>query len=349
MPFEIRREDITEIKVDCILNPTDNQLSGEGGTDYRIHQAAGSNLRKECDQYKGLQTSEVVVTKAYDMKNCHYILHTVGPIYYEGNLTADDDLTKTYQNTLNKAKELKVESIAMPLVSTGTFGFPKKKALTIATKVISDFLYDNEMDIYLLVYDKEAFEISKTLYRKIDDYLSNYGLSLDEEGEEFDERPPYCSQKELDVFEDEDYCCYEGLPEPSCQKCDKYQLESIEPFIDDYVEDESFNECLRRIIIEKDLLEKDVYKGANLSKQAFNQIYNKNIIPKKSNVLALAIGLKLDESEAVDFIEKAGYSFGHNKRDYIVRYYLKNHSYNIMDINNVLFEYDLELLGSKME
>ena len=346
MPLEIRRDDIREIAVDCILNPTDEELSGGGGTDYCIHQAAGPRLRTECDQYSGLKTAEVVVTKAYDMKNCDYILHTVGPIYYKSNASADEDLRRTYENALNKARELGLSSIAMPLVSTGTFGFPKKKALNIATKVISDFLYDNEMDVYLLVYDKEAFEISKTLYRNIDDYLSNYGFSLDDDYSEINE---FDSERvEKPRFEMPSFGRKNAILPNAINDAD-YCLEDIEPFIDDYVEDESFNECLRRMIIEKDLLEKDVYKNANLSKQAFNKIYNNNVIPKKSNVLALAIGLKLNENEAIDFIEKAGYSFGHNKRDYIVRYFLKNRSYKIYEINRLLFEYDLEMLGSRME
>ena len=134
MPLEIRRDDIREIAVDCILNPTDEELSGGGGTDYCIHQAAGPRLRTECDQYSGLKTAEVVVTKAYDMKNCDYILHTVGPIYYKSNASADEDLRRTYENALNKARELGLSSIAMPLVSTGTFGFPKKKALILRLK-----------------------------------------------------------------------------------------------------------------------------------------------------------------------------------------------------------------------
>ena len=117
-----------------------------------------------------------------------------------------------------------------------------------------------------------------------------------------------------------------------------------------FVEDESFNDCLRRIIREKNLIESDVYKRANLTKQAFNGIYNEGKVPKKNNVLALCIGLRLNIDEADDFVKKAGYSFSvGNKHDYIVRYFIENEDYNIYKINEILINEDLPYLGSKYE
>ena len=117
----------------------------------------------------------------------------------------------------------------------------------------------------------------------------------------------------------------------------------------DYVEDESFNDCLRRFISEKHKTERDVYTASNLSKQAFNGIYNNKSVPKKGNVLALCIGLQLDIDEAMEFVEKAVYSFGYSKQDYIVRYFIENERYDIFEINYFLMSEDLPYLGSKYE
>ncbi|MDO4501453.1 MAG: macro domain-containing protein [Erysipelotrichaceae bacterium] len=332
MPLEIIREDITRVKVDCILNPTDNIYSGSGGTDRRVHEAAGIELDNLCSVLSPLKTGEVVLTPAFDMTNCKHIIHTVGPIFNEGS---DADVRNCYVNALNKAKEVQARSIAMPLVSTGTFKYPKKDVLRIATNVISDFLYENEMDVYLLVYDKEAFDISKKLYRDVKDYLSMYGLTL---GEEVFNSCSISREHFLRSIEPEECAA------------DTFDTCSIDfPYLDDYIEDESFNECLRRFIREKNLLEKDVYKRANLTKQAFNGIYNEKNTPKKGNVLALAIGLGLNIDEAEEFIEKAGYSFGYTKQDYVIRYFIEHEYYDIFEINCFLLDNDLPFIGSKYE
>ena len=328
MPLEIIREDITKINVDCIVNPTDEHFSGLGGTDGKIHRACGPSLRKACDSLPPLATGEVCVTDSYDLKTCKYVIHTVGPRYSSCSRKEMIQLERCYENVLSKAVELKLDSIAIPLISTGTFGFPKKKALRVATNIITEFLYDNDLNVYLLVYDNEAFDISKRLYRDIKDYLSDHGIELDE--------------SENDIFDIDD------IGPCMCEPPIVYPLDR-EDFWDGYVEDESFNECLRRHIREKGLYEKDVYKNANLTKQAFNGIYNENSIPKKGNVLALAIGLQLDIDETIDFIEKAGYSFGRTKQDYIIRYFIENERYDIYELNEFLLSQDLPYLGSKYE
>lgn len=350
MPLEIIREDITKINVDCIVNPTDEHFSGLGGTDGKIHRACGPSLRKACDSLPPLATGEVCVTDSYDLKTCKYVIHTVGPRYSSGSRKEMMQLERCYENVLSKAVELKLESIAIPLISTGTFGFPKKKALRVATNIITEFLYDNDLNVYLLVYDNEAFDISKRLYRDIKDYLSNHGIELDEPIERYRNvfatkcRPPIieADESENDILDIDDisHC----MNEPPI-----VYLPDEANFWNGYVEDESFNECLRRHIREKGLYEKDVYKNANLTKQAFNGIYNENSIPKKGNVLALAIGLQLDIDETIDFIEKAGYSFGRTKQDYIIRYFIENERYDIYELNEFLLSQDLPYLGSKYE
>ena len=343
MALEIIREDITRVKADAIVNPTDEYFTGLGGTDGRIHEAAGIKLREECDKLSPLSAGECVTTGSFNMVNCKYIIHTVGPVYVNGHHNEAVTLARCYISVLREAVNLKVKSIALPLISTGTFGYPKKEALSIATRVIREFLYDYELDVYLLVYDREAFDISRELYDDVDDYLSDYGFELESGYGDIDEYVDAYPSDELKLFN-----C-ECKAEPSLRRPEPFGKSFNPGFMKDYVEDESFNDCLRRFISEKHKTERDVYTASNLSKQAFNGIYNNKSVPKKGNVLALCIGLQLDIDEAMEFVEKAGYSFGYSKQDYIVRYFIENERYDIFEINYFLMNEDLPYLGSKYE
>ena len=343
MALEIIREDITRVKVDAIVNPTDEYYTGLGGTDGRIHEAGGIKLREACDRLPSLSAGECIVTDSFNMDNCRYIIHTVGPVYVNGHHNEAVTLARCYISVLREAVNLKVKSIALPLISTGTFGYPKKEALSIATRVIREFLYDYELDVYLLVYDREAFDISRELYDDVDDYLSDYGFELESGYGDIDEYEDAYPSDELKLFN-----C-ECKAEPSLRRPEPFGKSFNPGFMKDYVEDESFNDCLRRFISEKHKTEKDVYTASNLSKQAFNGIYNNKSVPKKGNVLALCIGLQLDIDEAMEFVEKAGYSFGYSKQDYIVRYFIENERYDIFEINYFLMNEDLPYLGSKYE
>ena len=335
MSLQIVRANITEIEADAIVNPTDKRFSGGGGVDKQIHQAAGKDLREACSKLQPLQVGEGVVTSAYNMKNTRYIIHTVGPVYYDGTRNEEANLTNCYKNVLQLAVENGVETIAMPLISTGKFGYPKKEALKIATNVITDFSYDNDIVVYLLVYDKEAFDISNKLYKDIKDYLNDNGIFKSRREEE-----KYYSQNNNQPQKNE-----RPLYEPYYDKDGNL----IIPGLKDLKPEESFNECLRRIIIEKDLLEKDVYNNANLTKQAFNKIYNEGSIPKRENVLALAIGLKLNIPETNDLLMKAGYSSFKkgDMVDYIVKFFIEKGMYNIGTLNETLYDYGQQCLGSK--
>lgn len=329
MPFQIIREDITRVKVDAIVNPTDEFYSHSGGTDKRIHDVAGDELYIELRKHGCLSVGDALITSSFNMNNCKYIIHTVGPVYVDSSYNKEKLLRRCYRKVLECALDNNIESIAMPLISSGSFGFPKKYALKLASDVITDFIYEHELDVYLLVYEKEAFDISNSLYRDIHDYLEDNGI--------YDEVRSYRPSMSFGFM---------SKPASLDEECNPDREFS---FVD-FVEDESFNDCLRRLIKEKDLIESDVYKGANLTKQAFNGIYNEGKVPKKNNVLALCIGLRLNIDEADDFIEKAGYSFSNgNKHDYIVRYFIEHEIYDVFKINEILIHEDLPYLGSKYD
>ena len=171
MPLLIVRNDITEMNVDAIVN-TANPLPMVGsGVDRAIYKKAGW-MELLCIRMKigKLAVSNIAVTPALNLK-AKYIVHVVGPRWRGGDSLETELLTKCYQNVLEAATEYGCESIAIPLISTGNYDFPKELALQIAKETISKYFATNELNVYLVVYDRESFQISKSLFDDVQSYI----------------------------------------------------------------------------------------------------------------------------------------------------------------------------------
>ena len=175
MPFKIVRNDITKVKADVIVNTANPNPICASGTDLAIYEAAGKEkLLAERANIGKIARGDIAVTGAYSL-NAKYIIHTVGPVWTDGLHHEFEILEHCYRKSLQKALELKCESIAFPLISTGVYGFPKDKALQIAVSVFIQFLTENEMEIILVVFDKRSFQLSGQIVGDIDSYIdANY-------------------------------------------------------------------------------------------------------------------------------------------------------------------------------
>lgn len=331
MPLQIVRNDITKMKVDAIVNAANSSLLGGGGVDGAIHAAAGPKLLQECRTLDGCETGNAKITGAYHLP-CKYIIHAVGPIWQGGQFHEKELLESCYRTSLELAKIHKCESIAFPLISSGIYGYPKDQALKVAMDVIRDFLFENEMQVYLVIFDKAAYQISEKLFADIEEYIDdNYvDVHTDYRRESMRMNMPMRPLMQYDVCESK---CL--LPEDALDS----KLKQI---------DESFSEMLLRKIDEKGMTDAECYKKANIDRKLFSKIRsNAGYKPSKPTAIAFAIALELSLEETEDMLRKAGFALSNsNKFDIIIEYFISRGNYNIYEINEALFAFDQSLLGA---
>lgn len=170
MPLELIRQDLLAMQVDAIVNPANPTLLGGGGLDGAIHEAAGAELTEACRRLGGCPTGFSKLTPAFALP-CRAVIHTVGPVWEGGGNGEEKLLRSCYRTALQLAAEENYQSVAFPLISAGTNGYPIDEAFRVAIDEIGSFLLSHEMKVYLVLYDREAFDISRRLFPDISDYV----------------------------------------------------------------------------------------------------------------------------------------------------------------------------------
>ncbi len=326
MPLQIVRNDITKMNVDAIVNAANSSLLGGGGVDGCIHRAAGPELLAECQSLHGCNTGSAKITRGYRLP-CKYVIHAVGPRWQGGGHGERALLASCYRAALELAEAHGCKTIAFPLISSGIFGYPKDQALNVAVDAISAFLLENDMTVYIVVFDRATYKIGEKLFNSIAEYIDDRYVS-----DHTDSRAERLRRLSMPGIEAP--CCAEPMADLSLADA----LEQL---------DESFSEMLLRKIDERGLTDAQCYKKANIDRKLFSKIRSdRHYRPSKLTAIALAIALELPLDEMKDMLMKAGFALSHsNKFDIIVEYFIERGNYNVFEINEALFAFDQNLIG----
>lgn len=343
MPLEIVRNDITKMNVDAIVNASNPALKMGGGVSGAIFDAAGAGqLQAACDRIGGCEVGRAVVTDGFALP-ARYVIHTAGPVWRGGNYGESDLLQECYKNSLLLALKYGCSSVAVPLISSGVYGYPKEEALQIAVRAIGDFLFENDMTVFLVVYDRKSFALGGKLFSGIRRFIDDHYVDThtrtrrsDEYRYVLSENVEYIQMPQDDMYE------FRALsfPKPSEKK---RRLEDIV-----FSVEESFSEMVLRLIDQKGFTDTETYKRANLDRKLFSKIRSsRDYRPSRGTAIALAVALRLNLDETRDLIGKAGFTLTHSsKSDLIVEYFINQQNYDIHELNEALFYFCRRTLGA---
>ena len=348
MPLQIIRQDITKMRVDAIVNTTNEEMVGYSGVDLAVHEGAGPELDAECAKIAPLGLGCAKITKGYNL-DAKYVIHTSGPTWRGGLMGESIILRSCYIESLKLAVANGCSSIAFPLISSGVYGYPKDQVLKFAVQVITEFLFEHELMVYICVFDRQSYEFSKKLFTEISEFID------DEYVEEHDEE----CLSEIEAFERKlsertlraQYPKEVPKAGKVLRKEPDRELSSVKnKTLQEYMKamDKPFAYKLFDLIDERGMTDVQCYKKANVDKKTFSKIKcNPDTYkPSKQTAVAFAIALELNLDETQDLLASAGLTLSRSFTfDKIIRYFIQKEVYDIFEINEALFEFDQVLLG----
>ena len=324
MPLLLVRNDLTKMPVDAIVNAANESLLGGGGVDGCVHRAAGPELLEACRALGGCKTGEAKLTAGFRLP-CRYVIHTVGPVWRGGTHGEREQLASCYRSSLALARAHGCETVAFPLISSGIFGYPKDQALRVAVDTIGAFLAENDLTVYLVIFDRASYEIGGKLFADIAAYIDERYVDA------------HTDLRRVSVVENRMLSACEAAPMAASG------LDEALAHLD-----AGFSETLLKLIDRSGKKDSEIYKKANVDRKLFSKIRsNPAYRPSKSTAVAFAVALELSLPETRDLIARADYALSaSSKFDVIVEYFIARKNYNIFEINEALFAFDQSLLGT---
>ena len=368
MPFQIIRNDITKLKADAIVNTANPKPRVGSGTDRAIHEAAGPELLAARREIGKIAVGQSAATPAFGLP-AKYVLHTVSPAWKGGQNGEQALLRRAYDSALALAEKLGCESVAFPLMAAGIYAFPHDIALSVAINAFTEFLFEHRMQIFLVLFNAEAFEIAGTLFDDLQSFIDDryvseraeweYGVDA-ETGilppEYHIQKAPSGGKNRAKLRRPSHHGEYlQSLPCGASEAASAPAASGPDP---DTLEDilrrqheSTFSEYLLSLLMERDCKYSEVYKRAEISKALFSKILNnKDYQPKKDTAVQLAIGLQLDMPQTQKLLEKAGYTLTRgSKADLVVEYCIRRKYYSIAFINGLLDDCGLPLLKTGLK
>ena len=378
MPLRIVRNDIVKMTTDAIVNTANDHATVGTGCDGAVYRAAGYDelLDYRREHIGFVEEGGAFITPGFGL-NARYIIHAVSPRFIDGDHGEEEKLRSCYRKSLQLAKENEIRSIAFPLISTGGFGYPKEAGLRIAVDEINAFLFENEMDIFLVVFDERSTRLGENIYPDLETYIDRHyvevanaveyipdGLGMAQPGQSRNLEDTSRIKEDTGVvnFARNIGNMY-GSQSVSLSRPEKDQTqahwdmygapgtglfdfsESHGDKLDERIKhiSDTYSEYLMYLIHEKNLTSKEVYDGSIVSKKVFSKIKNNpDYHPNKQTALRLCIGARLNLDEAKDLLARAGYALSPcDKTDIIFSYFIENEIYDIIELDIQLEEHGL--------
>lgn len=372
MPFSIVRDDISRVHADVLVNAANVRLAPGGGVCGALFSAAGfDEMRAACEAIGGCATGDAVATPAFNLP-ARWCVHAVGPIWRGGRAHEEELLRRCYRSAFARAVELGARSVAFPLISAGIYGFPVERALAIAREEVAAFLrHHDEVALTLVVFERAVVQMGNALVEQVQEYIDDEYV----DSSSFMRRDMGELERELQWTEDATAPLSVEMAEPvalpECLQEDDASIAAPRPFVAANIRmpgapsragatldaeiaqlvatlDAPFSTTLLALIDARGMTDAEVYHRANISRQLFSKIRgNESYRPSKQTVVALAIALELDMSATQDLLARAGFTLSKSSKfDVIVRFFIERGIYDLFQLNEVLFAYDLPLVGS---
>ena len=362
MPFRIVRNDITRMETDAIVNTANKHPVVGPGCDSAVYEAAGYDelLSFRKSKIGSVKEGEAFITPGFHLP-AKYIIHAVSPLFTDGSHGEEELLRSCYRESLKLAAENGIRSIAFPLISTGSFGYPKEEGMRIAVDEIHAFLLRSEMLVYLVVFDEKATKMGRNLNPDLEAYIDHNYVQVKSEKEYGDSWYGDSAARE------ETAAGRPGRPETAAGRPGRSEsaagtagrpafLQSAPPDEDSAIEEmerklsermehmaDTFPQYLLYLIHKKGMENAAVYKRAIVDKKVFSKIKNNpNYHPQKLTALCLCIGAKLNMDESRDLLARAGYALSPcDKTDIIFSYFIEHKIYDMIELDIQLEEHGL--------
>ncbi|NLN28777.1 MAG: RNase III inhibitor [Firmicutes bacterium] len=170
----VRGDIANQPDLEAIVNAANARLAPGGGVAGAIHRAAGPELYEACRPLAPIETGQAVTTPGFRLPN-KYVIHALGPVYAFEDEPAGK-LARTYRSVFEEAERLGVESVGMPAISTGIFGYPKEEAAAVLAEALVDILprCRSVKRVRLVLYSEEDLAIHReALARHFDELASD--------------------------------------------------------------------------------------------------------------------------------------------------------------------------------
>ena len=380
VPFSIERNDLAAVSADAIVVAANEHLQITGGVGYTVALAAGlKEVQAACNQIGFCPCGSAVATPAFAL-DAKQMIHAVGPQWSGGSRNEELVLRNTYDSALSCALDFGAKSIALPLISAGTYGFPADISLSVAREAIREFLDIHEdVDVRLVLFSWEALAAGISAYLDIVEYIDDHyvselsfdwcasGITAEDRQREHavSQRPRFAEglrKQGARVAEKISHSLGSthakkrrqdaetlpsGIPEDLQSPLAASALPSS-PQLEDLLSslDASFSSTVLALIDERGMTDSEVYKRANMSRQLFSKIRsNPGYQPSKKTALGLAVALGLNVDETQNLLSRAGFTLSRSsKADVIVEFFISRGNYDIFQINEALYAFDQPLL-----